>query len=289
MATVRYGRDRSSLDYSEPFRAEKRRLLEQINNERKALGLSELKYDTRAARVGDEFCADSARNFFIGHWDLEGRAPYLRWALGGGVDYHAQNFASQSKIPGPLTESVETLLLSAHARMMAEKPPDDGHRRTVLDPAWTHVGIGAALAGGEFRMTEEFSRQNLEWIEIPARPLPAGMFALFAAKLPSRWNLAFIEVGYEPVPPPLTREQIRKRGGYTYPPSCKRLRVRLSHPRLYKDDTQGEIAVDSSGIFRTAIPLTQGRGNYYIYVFADEGDVFGRPLSPVTSALVRVE
>ena len=29
--------------------------------------------------------------------------------------------------------------------MMAEKPPDDGHRRAILDPLWTHVGIGVAL------------------------------------------------------------------------------------------------------------------------------------------------
>ena len=42
--------------------------------------------------------------------------------------------------------------------MMAEKPPDDGHRQAILDPLWTHVGIGVALEGGEFRMTEEFTR-----------------------------------------------------------------------------------------------------------------------------------
>lgn len=37
-------------------------------------------------------------------------------------------------------------------------PPRDGHRRTILNPDYTHVGIGFAVAGGEFRLTEEFTR-----------------------------------------------------------------------------------------------------------------------------------
>ena len=46
---------------------------------------------------------------------------------------------------------------SQHA-MMIEKPPHDGHRRTILDPHATHVGIGLAWEKGEFRIAQEFVR-----------------------------------------------------------------------------------------------------------------------------------
>jgi Uncharacterized protein with SCP/PR1 domains len=145
-----------------------------INRERAEHGAPPLAYDLLGAKVGDEFCEVAARDRTTGHWDLAGRAPYLRWALAGGIDHHAQNFAAESRTGFEFTESPAELLLRMHAEFMAEKPPNDGHRRTVLDPIWTHVGIGFALVGGEMRMTEEYSRRVLEWAELPAGPVKAG-------------------------------------------------------------------------------------------------------------------
>src|SRR4029078_11256701 len=116
-------------------------------------------------------------------------APYRRWADAGGVDYHAENAGSFSASVGPLTRSMGEMLLDAHEAMMAETPPNDGQRRTLLDRHFTHVGLGVALVGGEFRMTEEFARCVLDWVEVPRGPRPAGSQVTFRAQPSSGWEI----------------------------------------------------------------------------------------------------
>ena len=68
--------------------------------------------------------AASARTRSTGHWDTAGQPPYLRWGLAGAVDYHAENFGSFTRVGQNVEEGeVPALLLDAHARMMAERPP----------------------------------------------------------------------------------------------------------------------------------------------------------------------
>src|SRR5262249_60258271 len=105
----------------------------------------------------------------------------------GGVDFQSENVASFSISSGRIDPPLRELLLQAHASMMAERPPLDGHRRTILDPDFTHVGIGLAAAGGGVRMSEEVTRVGFEWIELPAAPLPARAGARVAGgTLPPR-------------------------------------------------------------------------------------------------------
>jgi len=285
--TVRRGADRAEPPYVERFPEAKARLLAVLNRERRAAGAPLLAYDLLAARVGDAFCLDAARTRSSGHWDAAGRPPYLRWGLAGGVDYHAENFSSLTRAGGNVEESeVPALLLDAHANMMAERPPDDGHRRTVLDPEWTHVGIGAAALGEEFRMSEEFSRHVAEWVEVPAEPLPAGTRAPFAVKLPGGWALAAIEVGFEAPVRPLSRTEIGRRGAYAYPGASQTLRARAPANSQYPDGSRGEIDL-VRGVARADIPLLSGPGSYYVFVYAAPGSVSGRRLSPLTSALIQ--
>ncbi len=239
---VRRGADRAAPSYAERYPEAKARLLARLNAERRAAGAPPVAYDLLAARVGDDFCLDTARTRSSGHWDTAGRPPYLRWGLAGGVDYHAENFGSLTRTGANVEEAeVPALLLDSHARMMAEVPPDDGHRRTVLDPEWTHVGIGAAAFGGEFRMAEEFSRHVVEWVEVPAEPLPAGARAPFAVKLPAGWVLASIEVGFEAPARPMSRAEIARRGVVRLSrrvaePSRARARVQPVPGRLARRD-----------------------------------------------------
>lgn len=244
-------------------------------------------YDLLGASVGDAFCLDAATSRTSGHWDTAGRPPYLRWALAGGVDYHGENVSSLTRTGGEVEESeVSRLLLDAHDQMMAERPPDDGHRRTVLDPEWTHVGIGAAVAGGEFRMVEEYSRRVVEWVEVPRLPVPARARAPFAVKLPPGWALVSLEVGFEPAPRPMSREEIRRRGAYAYPAASQHLLARAPANAQYPDGSRGEVGL-VRGVARAGIPLLSGPGNYYVFVFAAPGSYDGRSLSPLTAALIQ--
>ena len=284
---VRRGGNAAGAAYAERFPEAKALLFERLNRERRAAGALPVAYDLLGASVGDAFCLDAAVSRSSGHWDTAGRPPYLRWALAGGVDYQAENFSSLTRIGGDVKESeVSGLLLDVHRQMMAERPPDDGHRRTVLEPAWTHVGIGAAVAGGEFRMVEEYSRRVAEWVEVPRDPLPAGARAPFAVKLPSGWKLVSLEVGFEPAPRPMSREEIRRRGSYAYPAPSQYLLSRASSYAQYPDGSRGEVDL-VRGVARAGIPLVSGRGNYYVFVFAAQGSYEGRPLSPLTAALIQ--
>jgi uncharacterized protein YkwD len=284
---VRRGADRAAPPYAERFPEAKARLLARLNEERRAAGAPPVAYDLLAARVGDAFCLDAARTRSSGHWDVAGRPPYLRWGLAGGVDYHAENFGSLTRTGANVEEAeVPAFLLDAHARMMAEVPPGDGHRRTILDPEWTHVGIGAAFVGGEFRMAEEFSRHVAEWVEVPTEPLPAGARAPFAVKLPAGWALAAIEVGFEAPARPMSREEIARRKAYAYPGASQSLLARAPASGQYQDGSRGEIGL-VRGVARADIPLLSGAGNYYVFVYAAPGKALERTLSPLTAALIQ--
>jgi hypothetical protein len=225
----------------------------------------------------------------MGHWDLAGRAPYDRYADAGGVDWHGENFSGTSRKGGALHPSeLVGLLLDAHGRMMAEKPPNDGHRRAVLDPLWTHVGIGVALEGGEFRMTEEFTRHVALWVEAPAGRVHAGREVPVRVQLPKGFTLGALEIAHERFPRPLTAREIRKHGAYAYPHASRTLLPRLEHGFLYEDGTAGEVAV-SDGLVRATINLDSGAGNYWVLVFADRGAIAGRSLSPVAAIRISAD
>jgi hypothetical protein len=286
---VRLGAGRADVPYDEPFAREKRALLRKINRERVEAGLVPVEYSLRAARTGDAFCRDAVAGSFTGHWDLAGRPPYLRWAEGGGVDQHAENSASETRRPDPIVTPIGQLLLEAHARFMAEVPPDDGHRRTVLDPQWTHVGIGAALSGGEFRMTEEFVREVADWVEVPAQPLPAGSVAPFAAKVPAGWGVALVAVSFDPLPKPMTAGEVSARRRYGLPEPYRRFLSAPGTGATWEGGGKGEFAVGPGGDFRLGIPLDRGRGDYWVQVFASKGVVTGRALTACTAARIRAE
>jgi uncharacterized protein YkwD len=286
VAMTRRGPGRAEAPYAERERDAKQALLARINADRTAAGLAPVAYDLVAAKAGDAFCLDAARTDVMGHWDLAGRAPYDRFADAGGVDWHAENFSGMTRRgdsfhPGELVG----LLLEAHRGMMAEKPPDDGHRRAILDPGWTHVGIGVALEGGEFRMTEEFTRHVATWVEAPAAPVRAGRTAPIALQLPKGWTLGAVEIAHEKFPRTLTPKEIRRRGAYRYPSASRTLLPRLAPGLVYANGMTGEIAV-SDGVVRAKIGLDAGPGNYWALVFAAPGRVEGRAMSPI--AAVRV-
>jgi len=226
----------------------------------------------------------------MGHWDLAGRAPYDRYADAGGVDYHAENFSGATRTGAPFRGSeLESLLLEAHEGMMAERPPADAHRRTALDARFTHVGFGVALEGGEFRMTEEYSRHVVGWVDIPAGPVPISAHdAPFAALLPKGWTLAMIEVAHAGFPRSISKHEIARRGSYSYPRATERLLPKLGGSQHYSGGASGEVTV-SAGVVRATVQFLSGPGDYWVFVYAAPGEVAGRSLTPLTASRITVE
>ncbi len=283
---VRHGPDRATTPYAERARDAKVALLARINADRAAAGAPPVAYDLVAAKAADDFCLDAARTGVMGHWDLAGRAPYDRYADAGGVDWSGENFSGTSRRGDAFRrDELVGLLLEAHGRMMAEKAPDDGHRRTILDPAWTHVGLGVALEGGEFRMTEEFTRHVAVWVEAPAGRVRAGRTVSVNVRLPKGWSLAAVEIGHERFPRPLTAKEIRRRRAYAFPPASQKLLPRLAAPFQYADGSKGEVDV-ADGIVRAKVTLLSGPGSYWVLVYAAPGPVEGRTLGPLTAVRI---
>jgi uncharacterized protein YkwD len=283
---ARFGPDRATAPYAGHAHDAKAALLARINADRAAAGVPHVSVDLVAEKAGDAFCLDAARTGVLGHWDLAGRAPYDRFADAGGVDWHGENFSGTTRRGGTIhPDELVGLLVDAHAGMMAEKPPHDGHRRAILDPDWTHVGIGVALEGGEFRMTEEFTRHEVAWVEAPAARVRAGRTVSVNVQLAKAWRLAAVEIAHERFPRPLTVKEIRGRGSYGFPPASQKLLPRLVSGFQYSDGSTGEVAV-SDGLVRARVPLISGPGSYWVVLYAAPGSVEGKTLSPITAVRI---
>ena len=155
---LRLGPERTRIPYDDPRAAEKRVLFERINRDRARARRPAGR--VRAARGAGGRPVLPRRRALRRVGALGPRRdarPYLRWGLAGGVDFHAQNAAAWTRRLGPPRRAVgRASCCRRHESMMAETPPHDGHRRTILDPHWTHVGIGA----GRGRRTVPHDRRS---------------------------------------------------------------------------------------------------------------------------------
>jgi hypothetical protein len=114
-----------------------------------------------------------AGNRYLSHWNLRGLLPYHRYHFAGGHDYVQENLSRMTVIsadPFPISaEPLEVLrhLVNSHQRFMEETPPLDGHRKAILDPGQTHVGVGLAVSGSEFTMGELFLKRYVRLEPLP--------------------------------------------------------------------------------------------------------------------------
>ena len=118
-------------------------------------------WDEAASRVADAFCAAQIAEGTRGHFLTDAVPPYARTAFAGIFGMGSENSVAWITTAPVFEESALALALAGHADMMRETPPNDGHRKTILDPEATHVGVGWAMKGGSFRMAEEFLTRKL--------------------------------------------------------------------------------------------------------------------------------
>lgn len=128
----------------------RRRMLALLNRDRASQGLSPLTLDEGAAqRAGQRHAEDMARHSFLGHWGTDGSNPEQRHTEAGGVDMVLENASCVDDLKPreleaePLVD--EAAIAHAEHLFFDEVPPNDGHRRNILKPHHTRVGIGIAL------------------------------------------------------------------------------------------------------------------------------------------------
>ncbi len=204
-------------DPSRPGDPVKAAVFDRINADRARFGLAPVWWDDAAARVADTFCARQIQEKTRGHFLMDGVPPYARTGFAGIFGLHSENSVSWITTATTFSETTIALALSGQEQMMEEKPPADGHRVTILDPEATHVGVGYAVAGGRFQMSQEFLTRRMERVTLTAAP-SGGADIVVTGKPAANWRLRFVTIAREEPPSPLTREQASGRTSYSYPP-----------------------------------------------------------------------
>ena len=190
-------------------------VFDRINRDRREHGLAAVLWDEKAAAVARRTTRRQIEERTDGHFLLDGFPPYARLSGGGVFGMGAENAAAFISDSGRLHDSAEGLALRSHAAMMAETPPRDSHRRAVLDPAATHVGVGWAMEGGEFRMGVEFTARAFETIRV-RRAGPGAAIAVDGVALAGE-AIRYVTVSREAVPSPISRREANGRESYAYP------------------------------------------------------------------------
>lgn|GEM_PF-2274269 len=132
------------------------RLINQLNAHRRHFGLAPLQIDPIAARAAQFQAEDMQANAVMRHEDSNGRSPMQRYsAFGGRADTYGENVAYYGDALRQLPQQW-SVVAKLDGMMMAEKPPQDGHRENILSPNYGAVGIGVAIGPHGIFIAEDF-------------------------------------------------------------------------------------------------------------------------------------
>lgn len=242
-------------------------MLRLINRDRKQFGFNPVELDLRASTLADLYCRTQIRNRTTGHFTLDGVAPYMRYSFAGGNDAVSENAAAWSAGYNFDAKALYEMMRSAEDSMMREVEPHDGHRKTILDPYATHVAIGLAWEGGEFRITQEFIRRYLDW----SRPLPRESSTdapvLCSGKPHGGYVVEGITVHHESLPQPMTATGANRIESYHLPDARREYLPRLAKGRVYDDGRTGDFPLAADGGFAFVVPFPDGPGVYTVVVW----------------------
>ena len=179
-----------------------------INQERSNAGVNRVQLDPLASHAAKLHAEDMLEGEYLSHWDRQGLKPTRRYNLVGCYDAVGENVYFQH---GPKMTLEEQLNL-----MMDTLMDSAGHRKTILDPLYTHVGLGFALStsGLDFYVSQEFIiRIGGEF----SCPLTArvGETVEFSGRYDQyRYDLEHVVVSYTDPPQPRERSWLMRTGSY---------------------------------------------------------------------------
>ncbi|MGV8828087.1 MAG: CAP domain-containing protein [Breznakibacter sp.] len=204
-----------------PFKDSKEALIlklkqvEYINKSRKKHKAPPVELDILASRMANQIAIEAALNNYSGHFNLKGEAPYIRFANSGGTDHVTENAAAAS-YDRPIDANSQAIthnMQLLHDAFMAEKAPNDGHKKTCIDKFHNFVGIGYAVHGKEFRYYEEYLDRYLQFEPFNHQTTDNKVTLRFKP-IDSKKIPYFVIVYHQPVPRPLTASQIDKIASY---------------------------------------------------------------------------
>jgi hypothetical protein len=214
--------------------AAKNYMLKLINRDRASLKLPPVALDEIAAAAGKIHSDEMAANGYSSHWTMDGRKPDQRYSEAGGKDAVAENVyvtlegsaaegsGELAKLPlqaAPVFRRYE--LEQVESGFFNEKPPYDGHRKTIIAPQHNFVGIGLSFAsapgaGVRTSCTQEFLSRYGAFGDIP-KVVKAGDSFKLTGKLAAGVQLDIVDLRWEAAPRPMTLAELNKTGYYSIP------------------------------------------------------------------------
>jgi uncharacterized protein YkwD len=276
-------------------------LVRMINHDRAKFGLKPVQLDAHASAIADAYCQTQIRNKTTGHFTIDGEAPYMRYSFAGGNDGVSENAAAWSANYGFGDRALYDMMRRSEAAMMGEVAPHDGHRRTILDPNATHVGIGLAWERGEFRLTQEFIRRYVEWTHPLPRTADVSQPVLCSGRAVPGYVVEAITVHHEALPQPMGAVTANAIATYRLPDTRRQYLPRLKGrftQRIgggirevreeYSDGSRGDFQVAPDGKFAFAVPLPDGPGVYTVVVWVRPHGSTGDAI-PASNVSIKVD
>jgi uncharacterized protein YkwD len=237
--------------------------LDVINKSRKINNAPAVKLDILSSRVANRMAREAAENEYLGHWNLAGEEPYLRYAFAGGHDHVSENAYGEWSSDSYFVSSqvVSSMMKKGHGKFMAERAPDNGHKVNIIDKSHNFVGIGYYLNEKQFRYYEEFIDRYFEFENVPSE-LKIGEQCKITVKTNGQSFLYFMIIYRENFTQPLTPAQISKKGSY-----------RDFTNEEFKDIAAWDLSKYRNGtIYEIPLSFTK-EGLYYIQIFSDKKEI----------------
>ncbi|MFN3413512.1 MAG: CAP domain-containing protein [Thermoanaerobaculum sp.] len=250
---------------ADPLVLARTQVLALVNEARSQHGLAPLAPDPLLQKVGDAFCRKLLAEERSGHFGSDGVAPYLRYVLAGGTGFHRENVGSYQTTGTLSPEAIPQLAVELTKAMLDEKPPADGHRRTLLVPEATHLGVGLAFSQKRLVLTHEVATQLAELSAPAVICQPKGPLVL-SGRLPAPWQPAAMEVLWEPLP---GAGPVPGGDSYSYPP-----RRGWFQPQEFLPGTRvtlpGALSVHAGGRFEFRSPTGPHAGVELLVLWAQK-------------------
>jgi uncharacterized protein YkwD len=237
--------------------------LDVINKSRKKFNAGEVKLDILASRVANKMSADAAENNYVGHWNIAGEKPYHRYAFAGGYDHVSENAFGEwsSDFYEASDSNISALMKSGHGTFMAERKPNDGHKKTIIDKSHNYVGIGYYLSGKQFRYYEEFIDRYFEFENIPSETRIDEPCTI-TVKTNGENYLYYLIVYRENFPQALTQAQMKRKGSYEDFTNEEYLKIPAWEISGYR----------SGNIYKIPFRFLK-EGLYYIHIYSDKKEI----------------
>jgi uncharacterized protein YkwD len=237
--------------------------LDIINKSRKRYRASPVRLDILASRIANRMCREAAENGYVSHWNLAGEKPYLRYAFAGGYDHISENAYGEWSTGNPGSSDRETaaMMAAGHGSFMAERAPNDGHKKNIIDKSHNFVGLGFFATKDQFRYYEEFIDRYLGFENIPSS-MKINESGSITVKTTGTNYLYFLIAYREKFPVPLKVAQLKKTGSYQDYSNEEYLKLTGWELARYREGSSYNI------------PLKFTReGLYYIHIYIDRKEV----------------